>query len=208
MASDWWSRGRELDPRPGRGCVRRLWASCSYPITSKLALLARSIESLKWVPNTCRSGVCRPLGWDTIDFQCFERRYRPIGRYSDAIISYAVSGRLTLRTSRVFPAISRTAKTCIGWKMKIHTRNRIVTCHTVKTQRPDTDKISNEDPGYLDRKKTSLFKRRSFKTNNNIHSIYISVFFYLSKDTYIAKQARRQAGGALDAYAPPQISKM
>ena len=33
-ASDLRSRGREFDPRPGRGCVRRLWASCSHPVAS------------------------------------------------------------------------------------------------------------------------------------------------------------------------------
>jgi len=36
--SDLRSRGREFDPRPGRGCVRRLWASCSHPIASTLTV--------------------------------------------------------------------------------------------------------------------------------------------------------------------------
>jgi len=31
-------RGREFDPRPGRGCVLRLWASCSHPTASTLTL--------------------------------------------------------------------------------------------------------------------------------------------------------------------------
>jgi len=49
-ASDLRSRGREFDPRPGRGCVRRLWASCSHPVASTLTLFVSIIESLNWVP--------------------------------------------------------------------------------------------------------------------------------------------------------------
>ena len=37
-ALDLRSRGGEFDPRPGRGCVRRLWASCSHPIASTLTV--------------------------------------------------------------------------------------------------------------------------------------------------------------------------
>ena len=33
-ASDLRSSGREFDCRPARGCVRRLWASCSHPTAS------------------------------------------------------------------------------------------------------------------------------------------------------------------------------
>jgi len=37
-ASDLRSGGRELELRPGRGCVRRLWASCSHPCASTLTV--------------------------------------------------------------------------------------------------------------------------------------------------------------------------
>jgi len=33
-ASDWSSTGRQLDPRPRRDCVRRLWATCSHQCDS------------------------------------------------------------------------------------------------------------------------------------------------------------------------------
>jgi len=49
-------------PRPGRGCVRRLWASCSHPSTSTPPSVFVTVESLAWspVPSTLdQRGVCR-----------------------------------------------------------------------------------------------------------------------------------------------------
>jgi len=52
VAQRWTSTGREFDPQPGRGCVRRPWASCSHPSASTPAdSRRRYIESLSRIPS-------------------------------------------------------------------------------------------------------------------------------------------------------------
>jgi len=90
----------------------------------------------------------------------------------------------------------------------MRTRNRVVTCHTVKTQRLDRDKISNEDPGYLDRNKLRCLKEEASRL---IIIFTVFIFLYVSiylKSRILLNRTVGRQGGALGVYTPRQINKM